>query len=42
MTFCQQSGEAGVYFNACAGRTHQVVDAHVSRMLLELETAGNV
>lgn len=35
-----QAGEAETYFEECASCTYQVVDAHVSRMLLELETAG--
>eukprot|EP00983_Pelagomonas_calceolata_P037101 1136191-Pelagomonas_calceolata.AAC.2 len=35
-----QFGNAGAYFEACCSRMHQMVDAHVSRMLLELDTAG--
>lgn len=37
-----QAGDVEAYFEECASRTYQVVDAHVSRMLLELETAGNI
>jgi len=40
--FSQQFGNAGAYFEACCSRMHQMVDAHVSRMLLELDTAGNI
>ncbi|KAF5838089.1 hypothetical protein DUNSADRAFT_3398 [Dunaliella salina] len=40
--FSQQFGEAGAYFEACCGRMHKMVEAHVSRMLLELDTAGNI
>lgn len=41
-TVTLQAGELNTYFDACAGRTHQVADAYVSRMLLELETAGEL
>ena len=35
-----QAAEADTFFEECAGRTYQVVDSLVARMMLELESAG--
>ncbi|GAX73782.1 hypothetical protein CEUSTIGMA_g1233.t1 [Chlamydomonas eustigma] len=41
-TYNQQRAVANVSFDACCDRTYQLTEASVRRMLLELDTAGNV
>ncbi|KAJ9527642.1 hypothetical protein QJQ45_025918 [Haematococcus lacustris] len=40
--FSAEAAEVDAHYEDCASRTYQVVDAHVGRMMLELETAGNI
>ena len=38
--YSQSVGKDAADVEECAGRTYQLVDAHVSRMMLELDSAG--
>ena len=36
----QQRADASTFFEACSDRTYQIMDISISRMIMELETAG--